>query len=118
MVLAIVRLWHFTRLIRVIRRRSAAANGSHADWALKNEMRRSPWYSVTGITLGYWAWESCASGNIRVDLLLIYPLLFIGYIYLLWHRIRWWAIAVSALLMIMNYGFFAKSYSWFHKYPG
>ena len=29
------------------------------------------------VTLLYWFWESQAEGNIRVDLLLIYPLLFL-----------------------------------------
>ena len=70
------------------------------------------------MTLAYWAWESYAQGDIRVDLLLIYPLLFLGYIYVLWPRLRWWSIAVSLLFMTANYGFFTKSYSWFHKYPG
>jgi len=39
-------------------------------------MRGRPALLVGGATLAYWVWESRAAGNIRVDLLLIYPLLF------------------------------------------
>lgn len=70
------------------------------------------------LTLAYWIWESRASGNIRVDLILIYPLLFLGYTYFLWRRFRWFSIALSLLLMGINFGYFVMSYSWFHKYPG
>ncbi len=73
---------------------------------------------VVVFTLAYWAWESQASGNIRVDLLLIYPLLFFGYILLLWRRFRWWSIALSMALMALNFGFMLGSYSWFGKHPG
>jgi len=85
---------------------------------MEQMIRDSPWKVIAGMTLGYWAWESYASGNIRVDLLLIYPLLFGGYVYLLWRRLRWWSFAISLALMALNFGFFIKSYSWFQKYPG
>ena len=74
--------------------------------------------SIVLLTLTYWTWESRAGGNIRVDLLLIYPTLFLAYILFLWDRLKWLSIVVSLLLMTINYGFFAMSYLWFHKYPG
>ncbi|HEX9657045.1 MAG TPA: hypothetical protein VGB89_09075 [Bacteroidota bacterium] len=77
--------------------------------------------STVGIiltTLAYWAWETQASGNIRVDLLLIYPLLFLVYILFLWRRFRWRSVLLSLLLMGVNFVFFVLSYSWFHKNPG
>ena len=70
------------------------------------------------LTLGYWAWETQAAGNIRVDLLLIYPVLFLTYVLLFWRRLKGLSVIPSLLLMAINYGFFMKSYSWFHKYPG
>jgi hypothetical protein len=75
-------------------------------------------FGVIGLTLAYWFWESKASGNIRVDLILIYPLLFVGYLILLWRRIRWWALLVTLVLMALNFGFFINSYEWFDKNPG
>jgi hypothetical protein len=74
--------------------------------------------AVVTTTLVYWAWETQASGNIRVDLLLIYPILFFSYILFLWHRFRWLSIVYSLLLMGLNFGFSMMSYSWFHKNPG
>jgi len=78
-------------------------------------MTKFPYTGVAIFTLAYWGWESQVSGNIRVDLLLIYPLLFCAYIYFLWFRLRWFSILVSILLMILNMVFFTNSYSWFHK---
>ena len=81
---------------------------------------RNRWFNVSilVLTLGYWVWESRASGHIRVDLLLIYPVLFYAYILFLWDRLKGISIIASVLLMAVNYGFFVMSYSWFHKYPG
>jgi hypothetical protein len=76
------------------------------------------WAGVLVLTLGYWAWESQAAGNIRVDLLALYPILFFAYISLLWPRLRWLALVPALLLMAVNIGFFMMSYSWFHKNPG
>ena len=76
------------------------------------------WAGVVVFTLGYWAWESRAAGNIRVDLLLPYPILFFAYISLLWTRLRWLALVPALLLMAANVGFLMMSYSWFHKNPG
>ena len=73
---------------------------------------------VLVLTLGYWAWESRVAGNIRVDLLALYPILFFAYISLLWPRLKWLAIVAALLLMAVNIGFFIMSYSWFHKSPG
>ena len=69
-------------------------------------------------TGAYWFWESKASGNIRVDLLVIYPLLFLSYVVLFWHKIRWWSFLLALLISCINFYFFSQSYSWFGKYPG
>jgi len=81
-------------------------------------MGKSSYTGVIVSTLAYWGWESRASGNIRIDLLLIYPLLFFGYICFLWPRFRWLSILISLFLMALNLAFFSHSYSWFHKNPG
>jgi len=69
-------------------------------------------------TLVYWLWESQAEGNIRIDLLLIYPVLFVIYITSFWRTFRYYSILISTLLMIMNFLFFIFSYDIFSKYPG
>jgi hypothetical protein len=79
---------------------------------------KRPYIVMIASTLAYWAWEARAEGNIRVDLLLIYPLLFIIYILCLWRRFRWGALGIGLLLMALNVGFFINSYAWFHKHPG
>jgi len=66
------------------------------------------------ITLLYWAWESQAGGNIRVDLVLGYPLLFGLYLYFL-QRIGWASLPAALALMLLNYCFFMASYSLFDK---
>jgi len=76
------------------------------------------WAGVVVLTLVYWAWESRAAGNIRVDLLALYPILFFAYIRLLWPQLKWLALLAALLLMTLNTGFFVMSYSWFHKNPG
>jgi hypothetical protein len=81
-------------------------------------MKNSAYGGIILLTIAYWMWESRASGNIRVDLLLMYPLLFCGYIYFLWPRFRWLSVLFSSLLMALNFGYFVMSYSWFHKHPG
>lgn len=70
------------------------------------------------LTLAYWYWESRAAGNIRVDLLLIYPFLFATYMICLWRRFKWYALLLAGIFMALNFGFFIQSYSWFNKYPG
>jgi hypothetical protein len=74
--------------------------------------------AVAMVTGAYWLWESQAEGNIRVDLLLIYPLLFAAYVFFLWGRIKWLSVPAAFALMAVNFGFFAMSYEWFGKYPG
>lgn len=69
-------------------------------------------------TLAYWGWESRASGNIRVDLLVLYPLLIGIYTSAFWSRLRWWSLLASFLLMAVNVAFFVMSYQVFHKHPG
>lgn len=61
-------------------------------------------------TLIYWGWETQARGDIRVDLILIYPLLFLIYnltlLSSLWPRHRWfsifYALVFSSLIMAAN----------------
>jgi uncharacterized membrane-anchored protein YitT (DUF2179 family) len=69
-------------------------------------------------TLLYWYWESIASGNIRIDLLLIYPALFTVYVASLWKRYRYYSVLISTLIMVVNIVFFIFSYILFGKYPG
>jgi hypothetical protein len=69
-------------------------------------------------TLLYWYWESRAEGNIRIDLLIIYPILFAIYIAVLWGKFRYYSLFISALLMVINILFFIFSYDFFGKYPG
>ena len=76
------------------------------------------WAAVLVLTLGYWAWESRTAGNIRVDLLVLYPILFFAYIWLLWPQLKWLALLSALLLMAVNVGFLVMSYEWFHKNPG
>ena len=66
------------------------------------------------LTSLYWIWESRAGGNIRVDLLLAYPLLFGLYIYSL-QRLGWISLLIASTLMLINYVFFFVSYSLFDK---
>ena len=70
---------------------------------------------LTGL---YWVWESQAAGNIRVDLLVIYPALLACYLYFLWPRFRFWSLLIAAILMIANFAFFVSSYRIFGKNPG
>lgn len=70
------------------------------------------------ITLLYWYWESIVAGNIRVDLLIIYPGLFVIYIVALWGKYRLYSVLISTLIMAINYIFFLISYDLFDKYPG
>ena len=70
------------------------------------------------VTFLYWYWESIASGNIRVDLLVIYPSLFIIYIASLWRRYKFYSLLISVILMVVNIGFLLISYDLFDKHPG
>ena len=70
------------------------------------------------VTLLYWYWESKAAGNIRVDLLVIYPVLFVTYIAAFWSKFRYYSVLISTILMGLNYSFALVSYDLFDKYPG
>ena len=70
------------------------------------------------LTLLYWLWESQAEGNIRVDLLIIYPILLTLYIFLLWRKFRFYSILMALFLMALNILFFVFSYDVFDKYSG
>jgi hypothetical protein len=74
--------------------------------------------STFTLTAIYLLWESLASGNIRVDLLIIYPCLFAAYNLLLWPQFRWKSLIFSSALMGLNFWFMTQSYSWFHKHLG
>jgi len=71
----------------------------------------------TVMTLLYWVWESQAGGNIRVDLVLGYPLLFGLYNYFL-QRLGWLSLIPSFAIMALNYCFFVISYTLFDKPVG
>ena len=73
---------------------------------------------LVGATALYWYWESFAEGNIRIDLLVLYPALTAIYLAILWPTLRWKGVALSAVLMIVNFGFFLISYDLFDKHPG
>jgi hypothetical protein len=79
-------------------------------------MRRA--YSALVITLVYWLWESQIGGNIRLDLLVIYPLLIVLYPILLWRKFKWLSIVIALMLMVLNILFMQYSYVWFGKSPG
>ncbi|WP_292758034.1 MULTISPECIES: hypothetical protein [unclassified Methylophaga] len=70
------------------------------------------------VTLLYWYWESKTSGNIRIDLFLIYPVLTAIYMIALWSKFRIYAVFISLVLMIINFIFFMISYDLFNKNPG
>jgi hypothetical protein len=70
------------------------------------------------LTALYWFWESRAEGNIRVDLLLIYPVLFGCYIGAFWPRFKSGSILLALALMVVNAGWFVVSYDLFDKHPG
>lgn len=67
------------------------------------------------LTSLYWFWESKAEGNIRIDLLLIFPILTVVYIYALWRKFKFWAILIAIALMAINVLYFQLSYSIFDK---
>lgn len=79
-------------------------------------------WGVIGIpvlmTAFYWFWESRAEGNIRIDLLIIYPFLFGLYTFCFWKKFRWWSPLASLFLMGLNIGFLMISYDLFDKHPG
>lgn len=69
-------------------------------------------------TFAYWAWEIIASGNIRIDLILIYPILFIIYIKTLWRTKKVYSIFIAIAFMIINILYSILSYEIFNKYHG
>lgn len=75
------------------------------------------WIAGIATTL-YWVWEARAGGNIRIDLLLIYPLLFISYQMALWPRFKFRSILLSVAIMALNIGFMIASYKVFGKNTG
>jgi len=84
----------------------------------KNKFSSTSLAIVIISTLLYWFWESQAEGNIRIDLLVIYPVLFLIYLVTLWGRFRYLSIPIGFLLMLINIGFFMISYDLFNKNLG
>ncbi|NKC00727.1 MAG: hypothetical protein GKR90_19840 [Pseudomonadales bacterium] len=70
------------------------------------------------VTVLYWIWESQAEGNIRIDLLLLYPILIVLYTSIWWSKLKWKALIITAGAMLLNVGFFLVSYDLFGKHPG
>jgi len=85
---------------------------------LNSQLSKASIFYILAPTLLYWWWESHAQGNIRIDLILIYPFLFVIYLTLLWRGFRYYAILIATVLMLMNFLFFIFSYDVFGKYPG
>ena len=73
---------------------------------------------ILAVTALYWFWESHAEGNIRIDLLVIFPLLALFYLWALWKWLKWQAFIVCFILMGLNYMFMTASYELFNKFPG
>ena len=88
------------------------------QWNTRSASTRIKVLAVVMVTALYWVWESRASGSIRVDLALIYPVLFCSYAVMLWSRFRFWSIAIAGLLMLINFSYFVISYRLFDKNPG
>jgi len=84
----------------------------------KNTLSKKSLAIVIISTLLYWFWESQAEGNIRIDLLIIYPVLFLIYLVSLWGRFRFLSIPIGFFLMLINIGFFMISYDLFNKNLG
>jgi len=74
--------------------------------------------TVFANTMLYWLWESKVGGNIRVDLVIIYPLLFLSYVVNFWFRHQSLSLVYGVLLMLMNLLFFSISYDLFQKSIG
>lgn len=70
---------------------------------------------VTGL---YWFWESQAEGNIRIDILILYPFMGLIYLWAFWQWLKWKAIFACLTLIAINYGFMMISYDLFNKFPG
>ena len=70
------------------------------------------------ITFIYWLWESKAEGNIRIDLIICYPVLLLIYFVSLMSMGKFKALVLTIILMIINFGFMMISYELFNKNPG
>lgn len=69
-------------------------------------------------TLLYWWWESHVGGNIRIDLFIIYPLMFLVYFKAFERSNRTSALLISSFLMACNFVFCLLSYWMFNKSVG
>ena len=84
----------------------------------KKQFSKKALFFVLVSTLLYWGWESQAEGNIRIDLLVLYPALFFVYLRAFWVRFKFLSILLSTGLMMLNIVFFMLSYDLFGKNPG
>ncbi len=89
-----------------------------AAYFLLFKLKSTPSWLPVVLTLLYWLWESRVGGNIRVDLLIIYPILFSLYLKYFSTQNRAYALAISVVLMAVNFGFFLLSYQIFDKPVG
>jgi hypothetical protein len=87
-------------------------------WTTRKASSQTKALVAVTMTALYWIWESRASGNIRVDLGLIYPILFCSYMVTLWSRFGFWSVPIAFSLMVINFVYFVISYSFFDKNPG
>ncbi len=65
---------------------------------------------IISITLLYWYWEAIAEGDIRIDLLVIYPAIFVSYLVSLWKKYGYYSILISTNMMLINIVYFILSY--------
>ena len=91
---------------------------SEVGYSSMNSAAKKGVYTAAALTAIYWLWESRAEGNIRVDLLLIYPVLIAAYLKSFWPRFRFYSILITLGLMALNFCFFVISYDLFNKSPG
>lgn len=83
-----------------------------------SEFRKTYLLLSIAATLFYWYWETVASGNIRVDLIIIYPALFLLYLITLWNKFKFYSVPIAVFLMAVNFLLFLFSYDLFNKNPG
>ncbi len=85
-------------------------------WVLK--AKSIPLWAVAVVTLLYWYWESRAEGNIRADLLFIFPALLLLYLKAFMIKFGKKGIIFALLLATLNCAFAYYSYQLFGKNIG
>jgi hypothetical protein len=82
----------------------------------KNQKLR--FFIALSMSLLYWIWECQVSGNIRVDLLFIYPSLLIIYLGCLWPNFKFKSILMAIFLMLINIAVMILTYKFLNKRLG